>query len=109
MNQRGWRLSASLAFAAAALAASQAVAAISVEVVSSRPDLVTGGDALLKVTGATAAPTVAVDGKDVAIAFKPDGKGGFVGLVTGLKDGDNLVAVKAAPDSANGKLGNHPI
>jgi len=109
MNRRGWRLSASLAFAAGSLVSSQAFAAISVEVLSSRPDLVTGGDALVKVSGATAAPTVTIDGKDAAVAFKADAKGGFVGLLTGLKDGDNMVAVKAGADQAGVKLVNHPI
>jgi hypothetical protein len=109
MSTKGWRLSASLAVAAGSLVASQASAAISVDVLSSRPELVTGGDALIKVSGASAAPTITVDGKDVAVAFKPDPKGGFVGLVTGLKDGDNMVAVKAGADGANVKLVNHPI
>src|SRR4029079_4335742 len=109
MNRRGWRLSASLPFASGSLVSSHACAAISVEVLSSRPDLVTGGDALVKVSGATAAPTVTIDGKDAAVAFKPDAKGGFVGLLTGLKDGANMVAVKAGADQAGVKLVNHPI
>jgi hypothetical protein len=109
MNQRGSRLWAPLAFAAASLAASTAFAAVGVDVVSSRPDLVTGGDALVKVTGTTAAPTVTVEGKDVSSVFKADPKGGFVGLVTGLKDGDNALVAKAGADQATVKLVNHPI
>src|SRR4051812_25806227 len=64
MNKRGWRVAAPLALVAGSLAASQALAAITVDVVSSRPELVTGGDALIRVNGATAAPTVTLDGKD---------------------------------------------
>ncbi len=106
---RAQRLLAASVALAATLSASGAVAAIAVEVVSSRPDLVTGGDALIKVTGATAAPTLAVDGRDAAVAFRADAKGAFIGLVTGLKDGDNAVVVRAGADSANLKLTNHGI
>jgi hypothetical protein len=108
MTRSGWLLAASAAMAGT-LVTSNALAALTVEVVSSRPDLVTGGDALLKVSGATAAPTVTVEGKDAAVAFKADAKGAFIGLVAGLKDGDNAVVVKAGPDTANLKLVNHGI
>ena len=40
MNKRGWRLAASTAFAVGSLVATDAFAAITVEVVSSRADLV---------------------------------------------------------------------
>ena len=81
MSRRAWLVAASAAVAAGSLLASDAFAAIAVEVVSSRPELVTGGDALLKVTGATTPPTITVDGKDASVAFKPDAKGAFVGLL----------------------------
>src|SRR3954467_2088748 len=54
---------------------------LGVDVISSRPDMVSGGSALVKITGADAAPTVTVDGKDVSAAFKADPKGGWIGLV----------------------------
>src|SRR4029078_5319049 len=73
------------------------------------PQLVSGGDALVKITGATAAPTVTVGTTDVSTVFKGDATKGFVGLVTGLKDGDNTVTVKAGTDTANVTLVNHPI
>ena len=75
MSKRAWRLTASfgwpetnplprvvsgLAFACGALVASQASAAITIQVLSSMPQLVTGGDALVKISGATAAPTVTI-------------------------------------------------
>ena len=62
MKSNAWRLTASLAFACGGLAASQASAAITATVLSSMPQLVTGEDALVKVAGATAAPTVTVEG-----------------------------------------------
>jgi len=43
-----------------------------VEVLSSFPQLVTGGDALVKVTGANAAPVVTVGGTDLSAASSTD-------------------------------------
>src|SRR6185503_3090053 len=91
MTVNARRLLASVAFACGALVASQASAAITVQVLSSMPQLVTGGDALLRISGATAAPAVTVGGADVSAAFKADGAGNWIGLVTGLKDGDNAL------------------
>ena len=58
----------------------QAPAGLRVEVLSSRQDLVSGGDALVKITGGEGSPAVTVGGKDVSGAFKADPKGGWVGL-----------------------------
>ena len=70
----------------------------------------TGGDALVKITGATAAPTVTVGGVDVSSAFKGDATKGWIGYVTGLKDGDNdAVSAKAGTDTANLTLVNRPL
>jgi hypothetical protein len=92
-----------------ALGASSAFAqSLGIEVLSSRPELVSGGDALLRIT-ATAAPTVSVGGTDVSGAFKSDNKGGWVGLVTGLKDGANPLAAKADGKDASLTLTNHPV
>ncbi len=75
-------LTASVAIAGAFLATSSALAqTLSIEVLSSRPELVTGGDALVRITGAASAPTVPVGGHGVSVAFKSDAKGGWVGLV----------------------------
>ncbi|MFO1185815.1 MAG: DUF6351 family protein [Bauldia sp.] len=110
MVRKSWVFGASLAaLCALGSTAALAQAKLAVEVLSSRPELVTGGSALVKVTGAAAAPTVAVDGKDVSAAFKADGKGGFVGLVEGLKDGDNQLVAKATGGDASVTLVNHPI
>ena len=98
-----------LAFAAGSLAASQALAAPSVEVLSSRPDLVSGGSALLRVTGGNAAPAVTVNGSTGQVDFKADGKGGFVGLVKGLALGDNAVTLGTGADAASLKLVDHDI
>ena len=82
---------------------------LSVEVLSSFPELVTGGDALVKVTGASGAPTVTLGGTDVSAGFVTDGNGGWIGLVEGLRDGDNDLAVSAGLSEAALTLTNHPI
>src|ERR1051325_4631014 len=109
MSRRMWQVAASTAAICAAFVATSAFAAINVQVLSSMPQLVSGGDALVKITGASAAPTVTVGTTDVSTVFKGDATKGFVGLVTGLKDGDNTVTVKAGTDTANVTLVNHPI
>jgi hypothetical protein len=113
MLGKSWRLAASLAAICGALAGSQAWAQtadrLALEVLSSRPQLVSGGDALVKISGAHGAPAVTIDGKDVSGAFKPDSKGGWVGLVDGLKDGDNRLVAKADGNEAVLTLKNHPL
>src|SRR3977135_1824870 len=92
------------------LAAPSALAhTLSIEVLSSRPELVTGGDALVRITGAASAPTVSVSGTDVSAVFKSDPKGGWVGLVTGLRDGTNDRTGKAGAKDASLTLVNHPV
>jgi hypothetical protein len=109
MSRKIWRVAASTAALCVAFVATQAAAAINVEVLSSMPQLVSGGDALVKISGATAAPTVTVGGTDVSSAFKGDATKGYVGLVTGLKDGDNALVAKAGADTANLTLVNHAL
>ena len=101
MRSIGIRLVSALALGCAAaipVAEAQGSSEFKLEVVSSRPELVTGGDALVRITGAQAAPTVRVNGADVTAAFKPDAKGGWIGLVTGLKEGANTVVAKAGDE-----------
>ena len=78
-----------------------------IEVLSSFPELVTGGDALVRITGASAAPNVTVGGRDVSSTFVADGMGGWIGLVDGLVDGENKLAA-AARGHATLSLTNHP-
>ena len=112
MNRTVIRLTASVAVVCGVVAAPQAWAqsakGLSIEVLSSRPELVSGGDALVKISGADAAPQVTVGGKDVSGAFKSDAKGGWVGLVAGLKDGDNALLAKAGGKEGAVTLVNHP-
>ena len=82
---------------------------LSVEVLSSFPELVTGGDALVKIAGTSEAPTVTLGGTDVSAGFVTDGNGGWVGLVEGLRNGDNELTVSAGLNQAALTLTNHPI
>jgi hypothetical protein len=103
------RLAASLAAICGGLASAQAWAqGVDVEVLSSFPELVTGGDALVKVSGTSGAPSVTVGGRDVSGAFVADASGNWIGLVDGLADGDNALSV-AGGGQASLTLVNHPI
>ncbi|MFI6322141.1 DUF6351 family protein [Nonomuraea sp. NPDC050556] len=92
---------------AATLAQEEATASFrgsGIEVLSSRPDQVTGGDALVRVAGTTT--KVLLNGKDVTASFTPDPGGrSMTGLVTGLELGDNRL--EARPYRL--KLRNYPI
>jgi Tannase-like family of unknown function (DUF6351) len=107
------QLAALAAAACAALPAAQALAQtaerLTVEVLSSRPELVSGGDALVKVAGANAEPVVMVDGTDVSGAFRQDASSNWIGLVGGLKDGANRMTATAGASEAALTLTNHPL
>src|SRR5438105_14725220 len=111
MRKEQSRLTVALAFFGGALAAMSAWAqsSITIEVLSSRPELVTGGDALVRISGVAEAPKVNVGANDVSGVFKSDQKGGWVGLVAGLKDGGNQLVAKAAGKEATLTLINHPL
>ena len=89
--------------------------AIRIEVLSNRADLLSGGDALVEVVGPVGASPagyqVDVDGRDVTSAFAVRPNGRFIGLVTGLKLGANVLTAKTADGAAGARitLTNHPI
>jgi hypothetical protein len=90
------------------------VAPITIDVLSNRADLVSGGEALVAVAlpAGTKPAGVRVDlGKrDISaqFAWRPNGK--FEGLVTGLVDGPNVLTAKL-PDGAGAAItiASHPI
>jgi len=92
----------------AAVPAAADAAALKVETVSTRPDMVTGGDVLVRVTGAVR-PRVAVDGRDVSGAFRPADDGGVLGLVDGLAPGAHQLVATSGRDRASLDLRAHPI
>ena len=88
--------------------------ALGVEVVSNRADLISGGDALVEVVlpPQTNAADVAVDvdGTDVTSAFALRPNGRYLGVVTGLSLGDNVLTA-AAPGVTGSRITitNYPI
>src|SRR4051794_35010721 len=85
----------------------QAATAPRIEVLSNRADLISGGDALVRVTPAAAEVTVA--GRDVTSAFKVGDDGAYEGLITGLAVGENLVTARTADGGeAQITIDNHP-
>jgi Tannase-like family of unknown function (DUF6351) len=88
---------------------------LTVEVVSSRPEHVSGGDALVAVSvpdGVDAADvTVEAAGEEVTDAFAadPDDPARLVGLVDGLADGDSEITAVAGDESASITVTGHPI
>jgi hypothetical protein len=110
-------LAAACALAALLLLAPAALAAAGdteIRALSNRADIVSGGDALVQVIPPTgvepSAMRVDVDGRDVTdlFAVRPDGR--FLALLTGLKNGANVVTARA-PDARGARLTirNHPI
>lgn len=97
----------------AGMGAAQTAAGIEVRVLSSRPDMVSGGNALVEVivpAGGAGRPAVTADGRDVSAAFQAtDRPNVFRGLVERLAVGRNIVTATAG--SARGELAliNHPI
>ncbi|MFC7404522.1 DUF6351 family protein [Georgenia alba] len=101
----------------AAPAASAPPPGFTVEVLSGRPDTVTGGDALVAVTVPRNVPVhhveVTVDDVDVTSAFAPTEPRVLVGLVDGLDHGVNTLRVESngagrGRPVAELELTNHP-
>src|SRR3954471_21043256 len=88
-------------------AASPAAAAVKIEVLSNRADLVSGGDALVAVS---APARVFRNGTDVTPAFDRRPDGSFQGLVTDLRNGRNTLSAKL-PNGSGAELTitNRPI
>jgi hypothetical protein len=82
-------------------------AVVTIEVVSGRGDLVTGGDVLLRLVAPDGAPVgdleVTVDGREVSAAFVPQDDGTALGLVTGLDLGENTVQAEL-PDGRGARI-----
>jgi hypothetical protein len=106
------RLGAALCTAFACALAGAAAPALGaskpeIRVLSNRADLISGGDALVQVVPAGA--KVDVDGRDATKAFavRPDGR--YLGLLTGLRNGANVVTATAAgAGAARITITNHP-
>ena len=96
-------------FLIALAAAGCAHAALTVTALSTRPDMVTGGDVLIEVKGAGGAVTMTLNGKDAIVALRPDAaRGSMAGIVDGLRAGANQLIVKSGGRTATLNLVNHP-
>jgi hypothetical protein len=84
---------------------------LDIKVLSSpRPDLVSGGDVLIEVTGAGSAPVILTINGAANTALRPDPeRRSLVGLVTGLKNGANTLQATAGRSSARLTVVNHPV
>ena len=121
---RAGRLSAMASVVAASLvactvwvSARAADGAFAIVTMSTRADMVSGGDVLVSVTVPEAVPLdqahVTLNGADITPSFHPNAAHhSMTGLVSGLKAGANTISV-AARDGRNGggrlTLVNHPI
>jgi hypothetical protein len=87
---------------------------VTVAVHSSRPDMVSGGDALVEIRVPPAASPrtlqVTLNGRDVSKAFRENStRHSLTGIMDGLRDGRNSLVAKAGSSSATIALTNYPI
>jgi hypothetical protein len=102
-----------LAIIAASAQSQSEDARLTLTVVSGRPDLIIGGDALIRIAGggAWSNPALTVNGKPATVAnIARVGPGSAVmGLITGLPVGKSTLAVMTPQSSVSLDLMNHPI
>src|SRR5499426_593223 len=101
----------------AGAALSQSPQRLEIRTLSSRPDMVSGGDALVEVKAPAGAQlsqlTLTLNGNDVTSRLKLDAAGGgFRGLISGMAIGENTLLAKIkSPKAAQAslKVTNYPI
>jgi hypothetical protein len=87
---------------------------LQIKVLSTRPDLVSGGEALVQVVLprgiAPGAVRLELAGRDVTRQFAPRANGKFEGLLSGLANGPNVLSARLANGyGARLTITNHPI
>jgi hypothetical protein len=104
------------ALLAVAIASTGAQGRPAITALSTDASLVTGGDVLVKVAFGSAMSAdnlnVSAGGRDVSKAFQPAGEpGAFIGLVTGLANGKNVIeaGTKSGASRATLEVVNYPI
>src|SRR5689334_21798546 len=84
-----------------------------ISVLSNRADLISGGDALVEIKLPQGIkPSLArvyLDDADVTASFATRSNGRYMGLVTGLRDGANVLSARVPGAGAQITLTNHPI
>jgi hypothetical protein len=81
---------------------------LTLTVLSSKPDMVSGGDALVQITPAGEAIFVTVNGQDATTAFKMD-NGRLAGLVQNLRIGKNTIEARRGSRTGRLEVTNYPI
>jgi hypothetical protein len=84
---------------------------ISIRVLSNRADLISGGDALVQIVGAstTSPAKVTVGGRDISSSFAQRSDGRYLGLVDGLAVGKNLLSARVGGAKSQITITNYPI
>ena len=103
-----------IAALAAGIFASVAVAALpEIRVLSNRADLISGSDALVEIKWPAGAPVafakIAVNGVNVNSMFAQRANGRYMGLLTGLSVGDNVLTARVPGAYSQITINNHPI
>jgi hypothetical protein len=82
-------------------------------VLSNRADLISGGDALIEVNWPAgtnlSTSTITLNGTPVTTSFAVRPNGRYMGLVTGLRDGANVLLARYNGGAAQITVTNHPI
>jgi hypothetical protein len=90
----------------------QAAGVVRITTVSDRADLISGGDVLVRITAPGADPEsihVRLNGDDVTSDFQQHSDGAGLGLISGLKLGDNTLIATAGGRGARLTVVNHPL
>ncbi len=98
-----------LGFVGASHAAAQPT--LDVQVLSNRADLISGGDALVRIIVPSSGGVVRVDvdGRDVTAVFRAQPDGSLQGLVEGMPVGRNVVTARNQAGADSITITNHPI
>ncbi|MER7249148.1 DUF6351 family protein [Kribbella sp. NPDC000426] len=109
IGSRPVRLAVVLLASALVLPAVPAVASreVKLEIVSSRPDKITGGDALVHVITPDDRVRVTLNGKDVSSVFVADGDG-VTGLVGNMPPGSNVLRAESGGRRTTLDVRNYP-
>jgi hypothetical protein len=104
---------AAVPFIGSDIATEAAPAPLTIATLSSRADMVSGGDALIEVRAGSTMPagvTVKVNDRDVTAAFQANAeRQSWVGLIEGMANGRNSVTAKVGSQTARLEIINYPI
>ncbi len=104
---------AALLVAVSGIRTDAAPARLAIATLSSRADMVSGGDALVEIRAGSSAPTgvtVKVNDRDVTAVFRVNAeRQSLIGLVEGLVNGRNTIAAQTGSQTARLDITNYPI